>query len=206
MSSIKSSYTCMIRESHFNALKRVLRYIKGTIQHGLQMYKSSSYDLIAYTDADWAGCPSIRLSTSGFCVFMGNNLISWSSKWQHTVPRSSAEAEYRGVANVFAEATWIRNLFLELWCPLSKASTIFCDNVSVVYLSSNPVQHQRTKHVEIDIYFVRERVALGLIKVFYVPSSLQYADIFTKGLPISVLCDFRSNLNIRPPLSPNIGI
>ncbi|KAG7537199.1 hypothetical protein ISN44_As13g011190 [Arabidopsis suecica] len=147
----------------------------------------------------------IRAKLFGFCVFLGDNLISWSSKRQHTVSRSSAEAEYRGVANAVAELTWLRNLFLEMRFPLQKASVVFCDNVSAVYLSSNPVQHQRTKHVEIDIHFVRERVALGQIKVFHIPSPQQYADIFTKGLPTSMFNDFRSSLSIRPPLARTAG-
>ena len=112
------------RENHFTALKRILRYVKGTITHGLQIRKSSTTDLVAYTDADWAGCPSTRRSTSGYAVFLGDSLISWSSKRQHTVSRSSAEAEYRGVANAVAETSWLRNLFLELGCPLSKATLV----------------------------------------------------------------------------------
>lgn len=186
------------RENHLHALKRILRYIKGTISHGLQLYKTASTDLVAYSDADWAGCPNTRRSTSGYCVFLGDNLISWSSKRQHTVSRSSAEAEYRGVANAVAEATWLRNLLLELHTPLSTATLVYCDNVSAVYLSTNPVQHQRTKHVEIDIHFVRERVAVGQVRVLHVPSSLQFADIFTKGLSTSLFQDFRSSLSIKP--------
>ena len=188
------------REAHYNALKRILRYLKGTISHGLQLYRSSLSGLTAYSDVDWGGCPTTRRSTSGYCVYLGDNLISWSSKRQHTISRSSAEAEYRGVANAVAELTWLRNLFDELGLKLNKASVVFCDNVSAVYLSTNPVQHQRTKHVEIDIHFVREKVALGHVKVLHVPSALQYADIFTKGLPVSLFEDFRSSLSIRKPL------
>ena len=187
------------REPHFTALKRILRYIKGTIRHGLQITKSSTTDLIAYSDADWAGCPDTRRSTSGYCVFLGDSLISWSSKPQNTVSRSSAEAEYRGVANAVAETVWLRNLFFDLGCPLSKATLVYCDNISAVYLSSNPVHHQRKKHIEIDIHFVRERVALGHIRVLRVPTHLQYADIFTKGLPSPLFTEFRSSLSVREP-------
>lgn len=127
------------RETHFTALKRILRYIKGSISHCLQLTKSSITDLVAYSDANWAGCPSTRRPTSGYCVFLGDSLISWSSKRQHTVSRSSAEAEYRGVANAVAETTCLCNLFLELGCPLSKATIVYCDNISTVYLSLNPV-------------------------------------------------------------------
>ncbi|GKD86994.1 ribonuclease H-like domain-containing protein, partial [Tanacetum coccineum] len=149
------------REPHFSALKRILRYVRGTLDYGLQLFSSSTTDLVAYSDADWAGCPTTRRSTSGYCVFLGNNLLSWSSKRQPTLSRSSAEAEYRGVANAVAETCLLRNLLRELHTPLTSATLVYCDNVSAVYLSCNPVQHQRTKHIEIDIHFVRDLVAAG---------------------------------------------
>nr|GEU39280.1 ribonuclease H-like domain-containing protein [Tanacetum cinerariifolium] len=133
------------RDPHFTALKRILRYVRGTIDHGLQLHVSSTALLTAYTDAaDWAGCPVTRRSTSGYCVFLGDNLLSWSAKWHVTLSRSSAEAEYRGVANV-AETAWLRTLLLELHTPLSTATIVYCDNVGAVYLSTNPVQHQLCK-------------------------------------------------------------
>ncbi|KAM0049451.1 putative RNA-directed DNA polymerase [Helianthus debilis subsp. tardiflorus] len=184
------------RDTHFAFMKRVLRYIHGTIDLGLRLSASPNNSLVAYSDADWGGCPDTRRSTSGYCIFMGDNLISWSSKRQATISRSSAEAEYRGVANAVAEATWIRNLLLELGTPTSKATVVFCDNISAVYLSGNPVQHQRTKHVEMDIHFVREKVQLGHVRVLHVPSPQQYADIFTKGLPRYLFETFRSSLNV----------
>ncbi|GJS50561.1 ribonuclease H-like domain-containing protein [Tanacetum coccineum] len=155
-------------DPHFTALKRILCYVCGTIDHGLQHHVSSTSQLIAYTDADWAGCPITH----------------------------SIEAEYPGVANVVAETAWIQNLLLELHTPLSTATLVYCDNVSVVYLSTNPVQHQRTKHIEIDIHFVREYVASGQVCVLHVPSRFQYADIFTKGLPTTLFLEFRSSLNV----------
>ena len=125
-------------EAHMHALRRILRYIRGTIHHGLHLYPSSTSSLISYTDADWGGCPDTRRSISGYCVFLGDNLLSWSSKRQPTLSRSSAEAEYRGVANVVAESCWLRNLLLELHCPIHKATMVYCDNVSAIYLSGNP--------------------------------------------------------------------
>ncbi|GKC37154.1 ribonuclease H-like domain-containing protein [Tanacetum coccineum] len=193
------------REPHFSALKRILRYVCGTMPYGLQLFSSTTSSLVAYSDADWAGCPTTRRSTSGYCVFLGNNLLSWSSKRQVTLSRSSAEAEYRGVANAVAETCWLRNLLRELHTPLSTATLVYCDNVSAVYLSSNPVQHQRTKHIEIDIHFVRDLVAAGHIRVLHVPSRYQYADVFTKGLPTVLFDEFRSSLSVRSSPAQTAG-
>ncbi|GKB60374.1 ribonuclease H-like domain-containing protein [Tanacetum coccineum] len=149
------------REPHFAALKRILRYVRGTMDFGLQLYASATTSLVGYTDADWASCPSTRRSTSGYCVFLGDNLLSWSAKRQHTISRSSAEAKYHGVANVVEETTWLRNLLRDLHSPLSTATLVYCDNVSAIYMSANLVQHQRTKHIEINIHFVHDMVTAG---------------------------------------------
>jgi hypothetical protein len=129
-------------------------------------------------------------------MFLGANLVAWATKRQSVISRSSVEVEYRAVANSVAEASWLRQLLHELHSPLQCATLIYCDNISTVYLSTNPMQHQRTKHVEIDLHFVREHVAAGDVWVLSVPTTLQFADIFTKGLPSSVFLDFRSSLNI----------
>ncbi|XP_066373894.1 uncharacterized mitochondrial protein AtMg00810-like [Miscanthus floridulus] len=156
------------KEPHLAALKRILRYLQGTLSHGLTLHRSPPEELVVYSDADWAGCPDTQRSTSGYAVFLGDNLVSWSSKHQPTVSHSSAEAEYRAVANGVAEASWLRQLLDELCHPLHRATLVYCDNISVVYLSNNPVQHQRTKHIEIDLHFVRDRVALGQVRILHV--------------------------------------
>nr|GEW92380.1 ribonuclease H-like domain-containing protein [Tanacetum cinerariifolium] len=187
------------REPHLAALKRIPHYIRGTLDFRFHLYSFTTISLVGYTDVDWAGCPSTRRSTSGYCVFLGDNLLSWSSKRQKTIFRFSAEAEYRGVANVVAETAWLRNLLRELHSPLSAATLVYCDNVCAIYLAANPVQHQRTKHIEIDTHFVRDLVAAGQVRVLHVPSRYQYADIFTKGLPSALFKDFRSSLSDRLP-------
>jgi hypothetical protein len=123
---------------------------------GLMLHASPATDIVPYSDADWAGCPDTQHSTSGYCVYLGPSLISWSSKRQPTVSHSSTEAEYRVVANVVIECSWLRQLLLELSCPVDKATIVNYYNISVVYLSANPVHHRRTKHIDLDIHFVRE--------------------------------------------------
>jgi len=177
-------------------LKRTLRYVKGTINLGVQLRAITTPMITAYSDADWAGCPDTRRSTSGFCVFLGSSLISWSSKRQTTVSRSSAEAEYRAIANAVSECSWLRQLLAELLYKIPSATVAFCDNISSVYMAHNPVHHRRTKHIELDIHFVREKVAIGELRVTHVPSAWQLADVFTKGLPSALFFDFRDSLSI----------
>jgi hypothetical protein len=184
------------REPHLTALKRIMRYLRGSLEYGLLLRPSPTSELVVYTDADRAGCPNTRRSTSGYVVFLGANLVSWVAKRQPVVSRSTGEAEYHAVANGVAEASWLRQLLHELHSPLQRATLVYCDNVSAVYLSTNLVQHQRTKHVEIDLHFIRERVAAGDVLVLSVPTTLQFAGIFTKGLLSSVFLDFHSSLNI----------
>jgi hypothetical protein len=149
------------REPHLTAMKRILPYLHGTPDYSLLLRRSSSSDLVVYTDADWAGCLDTCRFTSGYAVFLGDNLVSWSAKRQTVVTRSSAEAEYRAVANGVAGATWLRQLLHELQTSPSQCTIVYCDNISAVYLSTNSVQHHCTKHVEIDLHFVREKVVIG---------------------------------------------
>lgn len=112
------------RAPHLAALKRILRYLQGTLTHGLHLFPSSDLSLTAYTDADWGGCPDTRHSTSGYCVFLGQNLISWSSKRQASTSRSSAKAEYRGVANAVAETSWLYQLLIEFRCAPTSSTLV----------------------------------------------------------------------------------
>ncbi|XP_066323353.1 uncharacterized mitochondrial protein AtMg00810-like [Miscanthus floridulus] len=174
--------------STYRSLAGALQYITVTRPDlAFAVQQDRDLPITAYSDADWAGCPDTRRSTSGFCVFLGDALVSWSSKRQPTVSRSSAEAEYRAVANAAAECIWLRQLLGELQCAITKATVTYCDNISAVYMSANPVHHKRTKHIELDIHFVRERVQHGDLRVLHVPTGEQYADVMTKGLPIQFL-------------------
>ncbi|KAL5725454.1 hypothetical protein ACHQM5_008596 [Ranunculus cassubicifolius] len=189
---------------HFLAVKRILRYLKGTLGRGLHFPVESSCQIRAFSDADWAGNPDTRRSISGSCVFLGNHLISWSSKKQPTVSRSSTEAEYRALALAAAEVTWIQYLLRDLSVATIQAPIIYCDNVSATYMALNPITHSRTKHVQIDYHFVRERVARKLLKIVYISTRHQLADFFTKGQVAAKHTDLSHKLSLRD--SPKLGL
>ncbi|XP_019150324.1 PREDICTED: uncharacterized protein LOC109147141 [Ipomoea nil] len=146
-------------------------------------------------DSDWAGCPVDRKSTSGFAVFQGSNLVSWLSRKQRTVARSSTEAEYKALADVAAEVMWVVSLLCELGLHSRQPSTLWCDNLGATYLCANPVFHARTKHVEIDYHFVRDKVASGDFLVNFVSTKDQIADILTKPIPGPRFTLLRDKLN-----------
>jgi histone deacetylase 1/2 len=182
--------------THWTAIKRIIRYLKSTIPAGLTFTKSSSTLISAFSDADWAGCVDDRRSTGGFAIFLGSNLISWSARKQPTVSRSSIEAEYKSLANATAEVIWLETLLKELGIKLSERPCMWCDNMGATYLSANHVFHARTKHIEIDFHFVRERVAKRLLDIRFISSRDQVADGFTKPLPSKEFEKFKCNLNL----------
>jgi len=163
---------------------------------GLKLHRSTSTVLSVFTNADWAGCADDRRSTGGFVVFLGPNLISWSARKQPTVSRSSTEAEYKALANGTAEVTWVQSVLKELGVPQPRPPILWCDNLSATYLTANPVFHARTKHIEVDFHFVREKVALGALDVRFVSSADQVADAFTKPATKVMLEKLRRNLNL----------
>lgn len=155
---------------HWSVVKRILKYVKGTISLGLKIEKSPSMLVSVFSDADWAGCPDDRRSTGGFAVFVGSNLVSWSARKQPTVSRSSTEAEFKALANAVAEIMCAQRLLIEMRVGHPSAAQLWCDNLGAKYLSTNPVFHARTKHIEIDFHFVRERVAEKLLDIRFISS------------------------------------
>ncbi|CAA7394260.1 unnamed protein product [Spirodela intermedia] len=168
---------------HWVNLKHLLRYLKGSILHSLLFRHSPSLSLAAFSNADWVGSPSDRQFTRVYLIFFGTNLVSWSSKKQPTVARSSTAAEYRAVADTIAELLWIRSLLAELRIPFTSPTTLWCDNVGATYLTANPIFHARTKHVEFDYHFVPEQVLSKHLRVCIISSTEQHADLLTKALP-----------------------
>ena len=182
---------------HWGAVLRILRYLRGTQFQALLLPSTSSLELRAYSDADWAGDRHDRKSTTGFCVFLGESLISWKSKKQDVVSRSSTEAEYRAMAVTTCEIIWLRWLLADMGVHFSSPTPLNCDNKSAIQIAKNSVFHERTKHIEIDCHFTRDHLQLGTISLPFVPSTLQLADIFTKALSVNrfrFLCDKLSML------------
>ncbi|XP_011016404.1 PREDICTED: uncharacterized protein LOC105119910 [Populus euphratica] len=178
-SSVDSTEFCQI---HWTATKRLLRYLKNTIFHGVTINKTSSSMLTCFSDADWAGSLDDKKSTSAYLLFLRTTPISWSSKKQRAIARSSTEAEYRALAIAAAESVWLLSLLQELKFCLSQPPLLLCDNLGATQLSFNPVQHSRMKHIQIDIHFVRDLVAKNILNVQHVHITDQLADLLTKPL------------------------
>jgi hypothetical protein len=181
---------------HWSAVKRLLRYLQQIASLGLLIRKASTLTLQAFLNSDWAGCPDDRRSTGGLRVFLGSNLISWSSRKQPIVSRSSTKVEYRSIANTAAKLIWLQSLLQELGVFLKHPPTLWCDNVGATYLIANPIYHACTKHIKIDVHFVREKVANGALVVKFISSKDQLADLFTKALPTACFLQLRNNLNV----------
>ena len=177
-----------------------MRYLKNTLHFGLQIYRSSSPKIQAFSDADWARSCDDRRSTGSYCIFLGKNLISWRCKKQATVARSNTEAEYKALANAATEVKWLQSLLHELGQSSSSSLVLWCNNIGATYLSTNSVFHARTKHIEIDFHFVRDMVASKTLLVKFLSTHDQLADLLTKPLSSSWFVLLRSKLNILPIL------
>lgn len=168
------------RSHHWMAVKRILHFLKGTITHGLH-FRQGTFVVTTYLDADWAEDPDDRHSTSGYAIFVGPNLVSWNSKKQPTVSKSSNESEYKSLALIAAELFWVCMLMRDLGIYIKFPPTIYCYNISAIALASNPIVHALTKNIEVDYHLIREKVLQGDIQVRFVNSIDQLADVFTMG-------------------------
>ena len=190
--SVVSQFLQSPCDNHWDAVVRILRYIKGTPGQGVLYENRGHTQVVGYSDADWAGPPADRCSTSRYCVFIGGNLISWKSKKQDVVARSNAEAEYRVMTLATCELIWLKHLLQELRFWKKEQMKLICDNQAALHISSNLVFHERVKHIEIDCHFIREKIASGCMTTSFVYSNDQLIDIFTKSLRSSMIkciCD-----------------
>ena len=170
------------KTSHMEAAMRLVRYVKSEPGLGILMASTGGSELKVFCDADWGACINSRRSITGYLVQYGDSPISWKSKKQVTVSRSSAEAEYRAMASTVSEVVWIVGLFDELGVKINLPVPLHSDSTSAIQIAANPVFHERTKHIDIDCHFVREKIQEGLVSTTHLTSSEQPADIFTKAL------------------------
>ncbi|RVW74766.1 Retrovirus-related Pol polyprotein from transposon TNT 1-94 [Vitis vinifera] len=180
--SVVSQFMNNPTEKHMTTVIRILRYLKMTPGKGLFFQRTTKKEIEIFSDADWAGSVTDRRSTSGYCSFVWGNLVTWRSKKQSVVARSSAEVEFRAMAQGICEGIWLNRLLEELRVPLKHPMVLYCDNQVAISIAKNPVHHDRTKHVEIDRHFIKEKIEEGVFKVSYTPKNCQTADILTKAL------------------------
>ncbi|CAN1132784.1 Retrovirus-related Pol polyprotein from transposon RE1 [Linum perenne] len=183
------------KESHLSVVKRIFRYLKGTTSMGLWYPRNDSFDLLAYSDSDYAGSIVDRKTTTGACQFLGDKLISWASKKQSSVALSIAEAEYIAAGQCCTQILWIKSQLSDYLIHLS-TMPVLCDNTSAISISKNPVQHSRTKHIEVRFHFIRELVQDQVVSLSFISINDQLADLFTKPLMEDRFCEIRTNLGM----------
>ena len=193
--SVVSQFMHDPRERHMQAVDKILQYLKSSPGNGLLFKREDTLNRKIYTDVDYAGSITDRKSTSGYCVFLGDSLVTWRSKKQDRVSRSSAEAEFRALAQGMCEGLWMRIILDDLKVKVENPIQLHCDNKSAMSITHNPVQHDRTKHIEIDRHF-KDNLDRGFVITTHVPTELQIADIFTKGLPPSRFQDLVGKLGM----------
>ncbi|CAM8968649.1 unnamed protein product [Rhodiola kirilowii] len=183
------------KESHLLQVKRIIKYVCETVEFGIWYTKNTNPHLVGFYDADWAGNAEDRKSTSGGCFFLGNNLVSWFSKKQNSISLSMAEAEYIAAGSCCTQLPWMKQMLSEYGVE-QKEMKLYCDNMSAICISKNPVQHSRTKHIDIRHHFIRELVEQKVITLQHVITDKQLADIFTKPLDAAQFETLRSSLGL----------
>jgi transposase InsO family protein len=199
---VLSQFMQQPREAHWQAALRVVRFLKRSPGQGILLSSKSELRLHGWCDADWAGCPLTRRSLTGWLVFLGVSPVSWKTKKQHTVSRSSAEAEYRSMAVTTCELKWLKGILSSLGVLHTIPMTLHCDSQAALHISQNPVFHERTKHIEVDCHFVRDAILNGVVQTKFVPSHEQLADILTKALGTRQYDYFLRKLGIRDLHAP----
>lgn len=184
------------RKPHWLASLHVVKYLKSTLTAGLSFPADSSFELRAFCEADWAACRDTRRSMTSFCIYLGATPVSWKSKKQTTVSKSSAEAEYRSMGATVCEIKWICYLLRDFGISPTLPINLYCDNEVAVHIAKNVVFHERTKHLEIDCHIVCDKFKEGFICPIHVPTRVQVADIFTKSLPFPLFQRFYSKLGL----------
>lgn len=187
---------------HWNMVERILRYLKGSPGQGIWMGKNENAEIVGYCDADYAGDTNDRKSTTGYCTFIGGNLVTWKSKKQKVVSCSSAESEYRAMRKLTEELIWLKALLRDLGIETTRPITMHCDNQAAIHIASNSVFHERTKHIEVDCHKVREKIKEGVTLPCFTRSEDQLADIFTKAASLKVCKHIYSKLGLVDPTHP----
>jgi transposase InsO family protein len=183
--------------THWEAALRVLRYLKGCPGQGILLHRQCNLQIYGFCDSDWAACPLTRRSLTGYFVLLGSSPISWKTKKQPTVSRSSAEAEYRSMATTTCELKWLKSILVCLGVRHDQPMRMYCDSQAALHIAANPVFHERTKHIEMDCHFVRDELKAGTIATSYIRTGDQLADIFTKALGKSQFLVLLRKLGIR---------
>jgi hypothetical protein len=169
------------KDYHLRAVKKIMRYLVLTSNLGLWYPKGSHFELLGYSDANYAGCKVDRKSTSGTCQFLGQSLVSWSSKKQNYVALSTVEAEYVAIGSCCAQLLWMRQTLKGYGYTMNRIP-LLCDNETAIKIAYNPCEHSRTKHIDIRHHFLRDHAIKGDIVISHVETNNQLADIFTKPL------------------------
>ena len=183
-------------KEHWVAVKRVLRYIKGTLTHGLVYRYSEDFRLYGYSDADYAGCIETKKSTSGLVFRLGQCTISWRSKKQSIIAQSSTESEYVALCSAAQEAVWLRRLLAGIGFEQKGPTIVHEDNQSAMSLSRNPRDHSRTKHIDVKFHYIRKAIEDKIVDVQYLCTAEMLADTLTKALPLPKFQKFRDGMNV----------